>query len=115
MDQHTPRKDGGLGEMNIPLIADKTSKIARAYGVLKEDEGVLFRGLFILDDKGLLRQITMNDLPVGRSADETLQLVQAFQYTDKYEEVCPANWKPSGDTMKPELKGSKAYFSKAGH
>lgn len=44
------------------------------------------RGLFIIDDKRILRQITMNDLPVGRSVDETLRLVQAFQYTDKHGE-----------------------------
>ncbi|KAH9366319.1 hypothetical protein HPB48_006229 [Haemaphysalis longicornis] len=69
-------------------------------------------GLFIIDDKGRLRQITMNDLPVGRSVDETLRLVQAFQYTDKHGEVCPANWKPGSDTMKPDPKGSKAYFAK---
>ncbi|KAH8035317.1 hypothetical protein HPB51_004558 [Rhipicephalus microplus] len=112
---NTPRKEGGLGEMNIPLLADKNSKIARAYGVLKEDEGIPFRGLFIIDNKGLLRQMTINDLPVGRSVDETLRLVQAFQYTDKYGEVCPANWKPGGDTMKPDPKGSKAYFSKVDH
>lgn len=58
-----------------------------------------FRGLFIIDDKGVLRQITMNDLPVGRSVDETLRLVQAFQYTDKHGEVCPAGWKPGSDTV----------------
>lgn len=109
---NTSRKEGGLGQMNIPLLADKNMKIARAYGVLKEDDGVPFRGLFIIDDQGRLRQITMNDLPVGRSVDETLRLVQAFQYTDKHGEVCPANWKPGSDTMKPDPKGSKAYFAK---
>jgi alkyl hydroperoxide reductase subunit AhpC len=86
---------------------------------LKEDEGVAFRGLFIIDDQGNLRQITINDMPVGRSVEETLRLVQAFQFTDKHGEgilfphlnfclriyfiisnffphkiVCPANWKP---------------------
>ncbi|XP_077499034.1 peroxiredoxin 2-like isoform X1 [Amblyomma americanum] len=110
---NTPRKEGGLGQMKIPLLADKTCKIARAYGVMKEDDGVPFRGLFIIDNKGVLRQITMNDLPVGRSVEETLRLVQAFQYTDKYGEVCPANWKPGRDTMKPDPKGSKAYFAKS--
>jgi peroxiredoxin 1 len=69
--------------MNIPLLADKTHDISRRYGVLKEDEGVAFRGLFIIDDKQNLRQITVNDLPVGRSVDETLRLVQAFQFTGK--------------------------------
>lgn len=109
---NTSRKEGGLGSMNIPLLADKTCKISRDYGVLKEDEGISFRGLFIIDNKGILRQMTINDLPVGRSVEETLRLVQAFQYTDKHGEVCPANWKPGGDTMKPDPKGSKDYFSK---
>ena len=59
----------------------------------------LFRGLFIIDNKGILRQITVNDLPVGRSVDETLRLVQAFQFTDKHGEVCPAGWKPGADTV----------------
>lgn len=109
---NTPRKQGGLGSMKIPLLADKTCEISKAYGVLKEDEGIAFRGLFIIDDKGNLRQITINDLPVGRSVDETLRLVQAFQFTDKHGEVCPAGWKPGADTMKPDPKGSQKYFSK---
>ncbi|XP_044158035.1 peroxiredoxin-1 [Bufo gargarizans] len=108
----SPRKDGGLGSMNIPLVADTLRKISTDYGVLKEDEGIAFRGLFIVDDKGILRQITINDLPVGRSVDETLRLVQAFQHTDKYGEVCPAGWKPGSDTIKPDVQKSKEYFSK---
>eukprot|EP00914_Ancora_sagittata_P023889 GHVO01047612.1.p1 GENE.GHVO01047612.1~~GHVO01047612.1.p1 ORF type:complete len:264 (+),score=42.09 GHVO01047612.1:78-794(+) len=107
-----PRNKGGLGNMNIPLLADKTLDIATRYGVLKEDEGIAFRGLFIIDDKGNLRQITINDLPVGRSVDEVLRLVQAFQFTDKHGEVCPAGWKPGAETMKPSTKESKSYFSK---
>ncbi|KAG8190929.1 hypothetical protein JTE90_002536 [Oedothorax gibbosus] len=107
---NTPRKEGGLGKMNIPLLADKTTKISQAYGVYKEDAGLTFRGLFIIDGDGKLRQITINDLPVGRSVDETLRLVQAFQYTDKHGEVCPAGWKPGDATMKPDPEGSKAYF-----
>ena len=63
---------------------------------------MIFRGLFIIDDRGILRQITMNDLPVGRSVDETLRLVQAFQYTDKHGEVCPAGWKPGAETVSTE-------------
>jgi len=109
----TPRNKGGLGQMNIPLLADKSMKISRDYGVLKEDEGVPFRGLFIIDEKQVLRQITINDLPVGRSVDETLRLVQAFQFTDKHGEVCPAGWQPGDDTMKPDPKGSQEYFSKS--
>uniref|UniRef100_A0A8C6CKQ5 thioredoxin-dependent peroxiredoxin n=1 Tax=Monodon monoceros TaxID=40151 RepID=A0A8C6CKQ5_MONMO len=76
------------------------------------DEGVSFRGLFIIDDNGILRQITINDLPVGRSVDETLRLVQAFQFTDKHGEVCPAGWKPGSDTIKPDVQKSQEYFSK---
>lgn len=96
--------------MNIPILADKTKDISIRYGVLKEDEGIAFRGLFIIDGKGILRQITVNDLPVGRSVDETLRLVQAFQFTDQHGEVCPANWKPGKKTMKAEVTGSKEYF-----
>jgi len=109
---NTPRKQGGLGDMKIPLLADKTCDIAKRYGCLLEEAGIAFRGLFIIDDKGNLRQITINDLPVGRSVDETLRLVQAFQFTDKHGEVCPAGWKPGKETMKADPKGSKAYFEK---
>lgn len=75
-----PRNEGGLGpDLKLTLLADKTHKVARDYGVLLEDEGVALRGLFLIDPKGTLRQITINDLPVGRSVEETLRLVQAFQ------------------------------------
>ncbi|NXK61373.1 PRDX4 protein, partial [Sylvietta virens] len=83
---NTPRKQGGLGPMKIPLLSDLTHQISKDYGVYLEDQGHTLRGLFIIDNKRILRQITMNDLPVGRSVDETLRLVQAFQYTDKHGE-----------------------------
>lgn len=108
-----PRKQGGLGEMNIPLLADKSLKISRAYDVLDEESGIPFRGLYIIDGKQKLRQITVNDLPVGRSVDETLRLVQAFQYTDIHGEVCPAGWKPGSKTIKPSVDQSKEYFTTA--
>jgi alkyl hydroperoxide reductase subunit AhpC len=108
---NTPREKGGLGAMRIPLLADKTLAIARAYGVLKEDEGLAFRGLFVIDGQGKIRQITVNDLPVGRDVDETLRLVQAFQFTDKHGEVCPAGWKPGKKTMKPDHDGVAAYLA----
>uniref|UniRef100_T1JGX7 thioredoxin-dependent peroxiredoxin n=1 Tax=Strigamia maritima TaxID=126957 RepID=T1JGX7_STRMM len=109
---NTSRKEGGLGVMNIPLLADKCGQTARDYGIYIEDDGIAFRGLFIIDDKGRLRQITVNDLPVGRSVDETIRLVQAFQFTDKNGEVCPAGWKPGKETMKPDPASSKEYFAK---
>ncbi|XP_043854120.1 peroxiredoxin-4 isoform X2 [Dromiciops gliroides] len=108
---NTPRKQGGLGPMKIPLLSDLTHQISKDYGVYLEDSGHTLRGLFIIDDKGILRQITMNDLPVGRSVDETLRLVQAFQYTDKHGEVCPAGWKPGSETIKPE-EAMKAWWPK---
>lgn len=109
---NTPRKEGGLGNIEYPLLADKSMSISRAYGVLDEESGIPFRGLFIIDGKQNLRQITMNDLPVGRSVDETLRLVQAFQYTDTHGEVCPANWSAKGNskTMVPDPTRSKDYF-----
>ncbi|XP_044134883.1 peroxiredoxin-2 isoform X2 [Bufo gargarizans] len=109
---NVPRKEGGLGPMNIPLLSDLKHTISRDYGVLKEEDGVAYRGLFIIDSKGILRQITINDLPVGRSVDEVLRLVQAFQFTDQHGEVCPAGWKPGSRTIKPNVKDSKDYFSK---
>lgn len=97
--------------MNIPLLADKTKSIAKDYGVLIEEAGVALRGLFIIDPKGTVRQITINDLPVGRSVDEVLRLVEAFKFTDEHGEVCPANWKAGAKTIKPDVKESKEYFS----
>lgn len=76
------RKKGGLGSINIPLLSDLTHQISKDYGVYLEHLGHSLRGLFIIDGKSIVRQITMNDLPVGRSVDETLRLIQAFQYAD---------------------------------
>jgi len=88
--------------MDIPLIADVTKDIARRYGVLIEDgddAGVAFRGTYIIDKDQVLRHISISDLPVGRNVDETLRLVKAFQYTDEFGEVCPAQWTPGKKTM----------------
>ncbi|XP_054258687.1 peroxiredoxin-1-like isoform X2 [Macrosteles quadrilineatus] len=109
---NTPRKHGGLGNLNYPLLSDFNKCIARDYNVLLEEDGVPLRGLFIIDPQGVVRQITVNDLPVGRSVDEVLRLVKAFQFTDKHGEVCPANWKPESPTIKPSPDGSKEYFEK---
>ena len=109
-----PRNKGGLGGCSYPLLADITKAISKDYGVLIEegdDAGVALRGLFIISPEGKLRQITVNDLPVGRSVDEVLRLVTAFQYTDEHGEVCPANWKPGAKTMIDDPEKSQAYFS----
>lgn len=108
-----PRNQGGLGEMKIPLLADKSGKVSRDYGVYIEQDGIAFRGLFVIDPKGILRQITINDLPIGRSVEESLRLVQAIKFFDEHGEVCPANWKPGKKTIKPTVEESKDYFQKA--
>ncbi|XP_032277960.1 peroxiredoxin-2-like [Phoca vitulina] len=104
---NTPRKEQGLGSLNIPLLVDVTRSLSRDYGVLKEDEGVAYRGVFIINSKGALRQITVNDLPVGRSVDEVLRLVQALQYTHEDGEVCPAGWKPGSNTVRPNVNSKE--------
>ena len=98
------RKTGGLGPMNMPLLSDMSHQISRDYGCLIEDgpdAGISFRSTYIIDGEGILRHLSIGDLPVGRSVDETLRLVKAFQYTDKHGEVCPASWTPGAATMKP--------------
>lgn len=107
----TARKEGGLGGCNYPLISDLDKSIARQYDVLAPG-GVALRGSFIIDPEGIVRQATINDLPVGRSVDEALRLIEAFQFTDKHGEVCPAGWTEGADTIKPNPVGSKEYFSK---
>jgi peroxiredoxin (alkyl hydroperoxide reductase subunit C) len=112
---NTPRKEGGLGGLKYPLLSDITKSIAKDYEVLIEDgddAGVALRGLFIISPEGVLRQKTVNDLPVGRSVEETLRLVKAFQFADEHGEVCPANWEPGADTIKPDVVASRSYFSK---
>ncbi|KAI9298872.1 peroxiredoxin [Neoconidiobolus thromboides FSU 785] len=107
-----PRNQGGLGKVNIPLIADTNHKISRAYNVLIEEEGIALRGLFIIDTKQKVRILQVNDLPVGRSVEETLRLLEALQFTEEHGEVCPANWAKGKDTIVPDVQGSKEFFSK---
>ncbi|KAI9432336.1 peroxiredoxin [Lactarius indigo] len=109
-----PRSAGGLGpNLSIPLLADRNMRVAREYGCLIEDKGIAFRASYLIDPKGVLRQITMNDLPVGRSVDEALRLVQAFQFTDAHGEVCPANWKEGGKTIRADPLAKLDYFAAA--
>ncbi len=106
---NTARIDGGLGDMKIPIVADFNKTVASQYGVLLPD-GVPLRALFIIDPTGTLRQITCNDLPVGRNVDEIIRLVKAFQFVEEHGEVCPANWQPGDLTMKADPTASKEYF-----
>lgn len=110
--KNTPRAEGGLGEINYPLVADLNKQIAADYGVLL-DAGIALRGLFVIDKDGVVRHITVNDLPLGRNVDEALRVLDALKFTEEHGEVCPANWTPGADTMKPDPEGSKEYFQKA--
>ncbi|HVL14629.1 MAG TPA: peroxiredoxin [Gemmata sp.] len=108
----TPREKGGLGGLTYPLVADLTKKISADYGVLLEG-GIALRGTFIIDQKGVVRAITIHDLPLGRSVDEALRVLDALQHFEKHGEVCPADWKKGALTIKPGVKESKEYFEKA--
>jgi peroxiredoxin (alkyl hydroperoxide reductase subunit C) len=114
---NTPRNKGGLGKMSIPLVGDISKEMTKAFGMLVEDPaddmlGASLRGTVIIDGAGKIRHISNTDAPVGRSVDEVLRLVQAFQYVEKHGEVCPAGWKPGKATMKADPAGSQEYFSK---
>ena len=107
---NTPRKQGGLGGLDYPLVSDLNKKIAKAYGVLTEDETVALRGLFLIDREGNVRHQLVNDLPIGRSVDEVIRILDALQFFEQHGEVCPANWKPGSKGMKADPSGSREYF-----
>lgn len=107
--KNTPRNKGGLGEINYPLLADMNKEATFNYNVLMEN-GWAARGIFIIDDKGILQTYTVNNLAVGRSVDEVLRLIQAYQFVAQHGEVCPAGWKPGEKTMKPDPVGAQEYF-----
>eukprot|EP01083_Nonionella_stella_P247504 858032_1 len=107
---NTPRKEGGVGKLAIPLLADVARKVSTDYGVLL-DEGHTCRATFIIDPKGVLRHMQMNDPPVGRNIDEILRLVKAYQYTDENGTVCPPQWHSQDDpSIKPDPKAKLEYF-----
>jgi hypothetical protein len=85
--------EGGLGGVHVPLISDCNHKLSRDYGVLIEDEGVAERALFIIDPKGKIRSMTINDADVGRSVDEAQRILDALVFKDEFGEGCPVDWK----------------------
>jgi alkyl hydroperoxide reductase subunit AhpC len=108
--RNTPRTEGGLGQIDYPLVADLNKEISRAYDVLLAG-GISLRGLFLIDKEGVVRHQVVNDLPLGRSVDEALRMVQALQFFEANGEVCPANWKEGARTIKPSPGASKEFFS----
>ena len=108
----TDRKNGGVGDLNIPLVSDIKKEISTAYNVLDPDAGVALRGLFIIDKEGVIQHATVNNLSFGRNVDEVLRTLQAIQYVQANpDEVCPEGWKPGEKTMNPDPVKSKVYFA----
>jgi len=108
--KNTAPKDGGIGDIQFPLVADLSKNIARDYGVLFGD-AVSLRGLFLIDKEGVVRHSTINDLPLGRNVDEAIRMVDALQFFEENGEVCPANWNKGDDGMKPSAEGVAEYLS----
>ncbi|MBQ5153823.1 peroxiredoxin [Macrococcus caseolyticus] len=102
--------DGGLGGVTLPLVSDANHSLSRDYGVLIEDAGIALRGTFIIDPQGVLQQSTINNAPVGRNVDETLRLLDAFQFVAENGEVCPAGWQKGDEAI--DTKNASKYFSK---
>ena len=110
--KNTPREKGGIGHIQYPLVSDLSHEISKAYGVFLEAGSVALRGLFLIDQEGLVRHALVNDLPLGRNVDEAIRLVDALQYVEKHGEVCPANWKEGEEAMAPTADGVAAYLAK---
>lgn len=107
-----PKSQGGIQGVEYPLVSDLNKSISKNYHVLKEDDGIAFRGLFLIDKKGIIRHQLVNDLPIGRSVEEVLRLLDAWIFHEKNGEVCPANWKAGAKSMTPTREGLEKYFQK---
>jgi alkyl hydroperoxide reductase subunit AhpC len=108
--RNLPRSEGGLGQINYPLLADLNKEIGKSYDVLLGG-GICLRGLFLIDKDGVVRHQVVNDLPLGRCVDEALRIVKALQYFEQNGEVCPANWQEGARTIKPTPTDSKEFFN----
>jgi len=123
---NTELKDGGIKGVKFPLVSDLSKTISENYDVLAGEydvdeengqsiftgEAVAYRGLFLIDKQGVVRHQVVNDLPLGRSVEETLRMVDALQYFEEHGEVCPADWHPGDDAMEPTADGVADYLAK---
>ncbi|KFZ28579.1 hypothetical protein IDAT_07445 [Pseudidiomarina atlantica] len=110
--RNTAEKDGGIGEVKYPLVADVKHTICKAYDVEHPEAGVAFRASFLIDEEGVVRHQIVNDLPLGRNIDEMIRLVDALNFHQKHGDVCPAGWKEGDEGMKADPKGVADYLSK---
>jgi peroxiredoxin (alkyl hydroperoxide reductase subunit C) len=109
--KNTPVNNGGIGQVQYPLIADIKHEICRAYDVEFGAAGVAFRGSFLIDKTGVVRHQVVNDLPLGRNVDEMLRMVDALQFTEEHGEVCPAGWNKGKAGMKASTAGVAEYLA----
>lgn len=110
--KNTKLEDGGIGNIQYPLVADLNKSIASSYGILF-NEAVALRGLFLIDTKGVIRHAVINDLPLGRSVNEAIRMVTALQFVETHgDQVCPANWQEGDEAMKPTADGVATYLAK---
>ena len=106
----TPKNRGGIEGIRFPIVSDITKSISSAYDVLAEGQGIAYRGLFLIDREGVVRHQVVNDLPLGRSFNEALRIVDALQYFEEAGEVCPADWHRGDKAIKADAAGLKEYF-----
>ncbi len=107
---NTPKTKGGIEGVKYPLVADINKTISQDYDVLVEGAGIAYRGLFLIDPEFNVRHQVVNDLPLGRSIDEALRMVDALQFFEKNGEVCPANWHQGDKAMKADQAGLEEFF-----
>ncbi|MCH2155903.1 MAG: peroxiredoxin [Opitutales bacterium] len=108
--RNTPINEGGIGPVRFPIVADVKHEICQAYGV-EHEAGVAFRATFLIDKDFTIQHQVVNNLPLGRSVDELVRLVDALKHVEEFGEVCPADWKPGESAMTPTADGVKAYLS----
>lgn len=106
----TPLNKGGIQGVQYGLLSDLGGKIAKSYGVLT-DEGLALRGLFLIDQQGIIRHQVVNDLPLGRNVKEVLRMVEALQHVEAHGEVCPANWTKSEKAIHATKESVSDYLS----
>ena len=109
--RNTDINKGGIGAVNYTLAADVNHFICRSYGVEHPEAGVAFRGAFIIDKAGVVQSQIVNNLPIGRSINEILRVVDALQFHEQHGEVCPANWKKGESGMTASPNGVAAYLA----
>ena len=93
-----------IKKINYTMLTDPLGVLAKGFGVYKEDEGVAYRGTFVVNPQGLIKLVEMQDNSIGRNADELVRKVKAAQFVESHPgEVCPAKWNEGADTLKPSI------------